>query len=75
MNDEMPQSPQYGVPEDGEKRSRLDGLREFSQRDQRTFKQMMSDQPKMNVWEKFACCCGCIFIIPVMLVPLGLLFA
>lgn len=71
MNDDMPQ---YGVPEDDEKRSRLDGLREFSQKDQRTFREVMRENP-MSAWQKFACCCGCFLLIPIPLALLGLLFA
>lgn len=66
----------YGMRPDDQSgqsgKSRLEGLRDFANSDQRTFKQMWSEQPKMNIWERFCCCCGCILIVPVPLAILGM---
>ena len=65
-NDNAP----YGFPEDPDKLSRL---RKFAEGDKRTWSQVRADS-KTTAWEKFACCCGCVLIIPVPLAIIGALF-
>ena len=64
----------YGInPDDPEALKRLKG---FANQDRRTYAQFKADQPKIGVASKIACACGCLFLfVPVILVPLGLLFA
>lgn len=49
-------------------------MRRYSESEDRTLREVMDARPKMNFWERMACCCGCVFIIPVPLALFGLVF-